>query len=165
MPTPYRARGTRLCRRLRTRGFTLIELMISLVIASVLLSIAVGSYSSSIRKSRRTEAKSALLDLAGREERFFSTNGYYSAKWTDLGYSVAAAANGTALSVGTGYYTTSITVPTAAPTTFTLSAAPALADQLKDKKCLYFTVDQTGLQKSYDAGSTSGNDTTSTCWK
>jgi type IV pilus assembly protein PilE len=73
----------------RSAGFTLIELMITVVIATVLISIAIPSYSKSIRKSRRTEAKSALLDIAGREERFFNTNNKYSILPSDIGYGAA----------------------------------------------------------------------------
>ena len=54
------------------RGFTLIELMVVVVIATILVGIAVPSYMSQMRKSRRTDAKTALLELAGREERFLS---------------------------------------------------------------------------------------------
>ena len=56
-------------------GFTLIELMIVVVVLTLLAAIAIPTYSNQIRKSRRSEAKSALLDLAGREERFMATNG------------------------------------------------------------------------------------------
>ena len=68
--------------RADSRGFTLVELMVVIVIASILMAIAVPSYKNSIRKSRRTDAKTALLDLAGREERFNSTNGFLNASWT-----------------------------------------------------------------------------------
>jgi type IV pilus assembly protein PilE len=71
----------------RSDGFTLIELMIVVVIATILISIAVPSYMQQIRQSRRTEAKTALLDAAGREERYFSTNGSsYTNVATQLGY-------------------------------------------------------------------------------
>jgi type IV pilus assembly protein PilE len=53
--------------RTDSRGFTLVELMVVIVIASILMAIAIPSYKTSIRKSRRTDAKTALLDLAGRE--------------------------------------------------------------------------------------------------
>jgi len=53
--------------RADSRGFTLVELMVVIVIASILMAIAIPSYKNSIRKSRRTDAKTALLDLAGRE--------------------------------------------------------------------------------------------------
>lgn len=75
-----------------SRGMTLMELMIVVVIVSILASIAVPSYIQQVRKSRRVEAKTALLDLAGREERYFSTSvtgANYSALSTDLGYTGA----------------------------------------------------------------------------
>ena len=49
-------------------GFTLVELMVTLVVAAILATIAIPAYQNQIRESRRTEAKTALLDLAGREE-------------------------------------------------------------------------------------------------
>src|SRR2546430_17273057 len=55
-------------------GFTLIELMVVVAIATILFSIAIPSYMSYIRQSRRTDAKTAVLELAGREERFLSTH-------------------------------------------------------------------------------------------
>src|SRR6201987_6133436 len=77
--------------RCRSHGFTLVELMVVVVIATILLSVAVPSYMSQVRQSRRTEAKTAVLDLASREERYFSTNGaIYSTTPTHLGYSGGA---------------------------------------------------------------------------
>src|SRR5215813_10091012 len=91
-------------------GFTLIELMVVVVIATILLSIAVPSYMSQVRQSRRTEAKTAVLDLAGREERFFATNGVnYSQTNTDLGYPALPA-----LGVGSGYYNLYVCTPAVA---------------------------------------------------
>src|SRR5277367_3432427 len=80
-------------------GFTLIELMVTVAILGIVATIATTSYTSQIQKSRRTDARSAVLDLAGREEKLFSTTNAYSALPADLGY----AAWGTA--IGGGYYT------------------------------------------------------------
>ena len=91
-------------------GFTLIELMITIVIATVLLTIAIPSYQSQIRKSRRTEAKTALLDLAAREERYLSTNSAYTTNNTGLGYTLVFPQT-----VGSGYYQISICVANALP--------------------------------------------------
>src|SRR5579862_5114765 len=92
-------------RRSRLRGFTLVELMIVVVIGAILLSIAVPSYISSIRKSRRSEAKTAILELAGREERYLTTNpAGYSVTPADLGYGSFATP------VGSGYYTVAVCV-------------------------------------------------------
>ena len=68
------------------RGFTLIELVIAMVIVSILAALAIPSYSAYVRKSRRTDAKNALLDMASLEERFFTTNNTYSSTPSDLGY-------------------------------------------------------------------------------
>ena len=66
------------------RGFTLLELLVVVVIATILMSIAVPSYMTQIRQSRRTEAKTAILDLSGREERYLSTNPAGSVSYTHL---------------------------------------------------------------------------------
>jgi type IV pilus assembly protein PilE len=129
-----------------SRGFTLVELMVVIVIASVLMAIAIPSYKNSIRKSRRTDAKTALLDLAGREERYFSTNGSYTNTSTNLGYAAFPA------TVGGGYYTINIPVaPTAGTATtvafVSMTATPVVgSDQAKDTACGSFTLTSTGAQ-------------------
>ena len=88
-----------------SRGMTLMELMIVVVIASILVSIAVPSYMSQVRRGRRVEAKTAVLDLAGREERYFSTSATganYSQTAADLGYNALPAV------LPSGYYTLSV---------------------------------------------------------
>lgn len=150
------------------RGFTLIELMVVVVIATILLGIAVPSYMSQIRKSRRTDAKTALLELAGREERFLSTNGsVYSSQFSDMGYTGWGAAN----PVGGGYYFLQAPVvcnvgPCAgglpAPS-FTITALPvAGGSQAQDATCQSFTIDSTGRQTALDGG---GANQTTTCWQ
>ena len=54
-------RNCQLKRSDASRGFTLIEVMIVVVIVGVLLAIAVPGYQSSMEKGRRSDAKSALL--------------------------------------------------------------------------------------------------------
>jgi len=146
-------------RPLRVAGFTLIELMVTIVIAATLLAIAVPSYTSQVRKSRRTEARTAVLDLATREERYFSVNNSYSAQNFDLGYGGTATRSAaiTGLPVGSGYYTVTVTT-TAATTTAQAGfqiVATAAGGQAKDAQCLTFTVDQTGAQSSSPS---------TTCW-
>jgi type IV pilus assembly protein PilE len=136
-------------------GFTLVELMVSIVIATILLSVAVPSYQLQIRKSRRTEAKTAILDLASREERLFSTTNNYSQTPADLGYQAWPQ------QVGGGYYTVSVTAPPVvgtAPAKFLITAT-AINTQLKDTQCLSFTVDQTGQQSSFDSNGAPSNAT------
>ncbi len=139
-------------RRNGIAGFSLIELMVTVAVVAILASIALPAYMSSVRKSRRTEAKTALLDLAGREERYYNTNNStYTALANNLGYGTAAVST---LAVGTGYYQVTISSPAAngvpAPS-YELVAVPITADQLKDAQCLQFTLDSTGLQTATNA--------------
>jgi type IV pilus assembly protein PilE len=143
-------RPTPAFRAARSAGFTLIELMITIVIAAILLSIAIPSYTSQVRKSRRTEARTALLDLAAREERFFSTNSSYTNVPANLGYAGVFPQ-----AVGSGYYT--IDVTTAPGAAFTAQAAPA-GSQAQDTSCGTFTIDNTGAQ------TVTGGGGATTCW-
>jgi type IV pilus assembly protein PilE len=139
-------------------GFTLTELMITLVVATILVGVAIPAYTLQMRKSRRTEAKSAVMDLATREEQFFSTNNAYSTDPTLLGY--AAVGSGAAFPQSTGqYYQITVVVNNGVnPATFTVTAAPSAGSaQLTDAQCTAFSVDQSGSQT---ATGTLGN----ACW-
>jgi type IV pilus assembly protein PilE len=145
----------------RTAGFTLIELMVVVIIATILATIAIPSYQAQVRKSRRAEAKTALLDLAGREERYLATNGSYTNTLSTLGWTASTTASGfysiAAPTVGAGTAATLTT--SASPPTFLISASVAGA-QVKDTTCTKLTIDQAGNQLSYDASNT----VTTGCW-
>jgi type IV pilus assembly protein PilE len=142
-------------------GFTLIELMVTLVVAAILLAIAIPGYQTYIRQSRRTDAKTAVLDLAGREETLFSTKNTYSITPADVGYTGGAFP----ISVGSGYYTITVVAPAAAAgvnPTFLVTAVPVAGKtQANDAACQTFSVDQLGNQTALNAA---GADNTVTCW-
>ena len=134
---------------LSSKGFTLVELIVTMVVVSILAAIAIPGYTSQIRKSRRTEARNAVLDAAAREERFFATHNTYSLTATDLGYGTFPAPVGS-------YYTLSVQCPVAAAggcaAGFTVTAVPpTTSPQSKDTACTAFMVDQTGLQTATPA--------------
>lgn len=137
-------------------GFTLIELMIAVAIVGILATIASVTYQSQVQKSRRTDARTALLDLAGREEKLFSTTNAYSATPSDLGYGAVGATF--PISIGSNYYTVNVAVGNPA-VTYTLTATPvAGTSQAKDAICTTLTLTQAGVQ-----GST-GSGTPAACW-
>jgi type IV pilus assembly protein PilE len=151
----------------RSAGFTLIELMIVVVIATILLSIAVPSYMNQIRESRRTDARTALLDLAGREESYNASMNAYTNVATNLGYTAFPT------TVGSGYYTITVACfavygaalacdPNANPPvgpSYYLTATPvAGTSQASDTQCTSFSVDSQGNQFSTGAAATT------TCW-
>ncbi len=150
----------------RLGGFTLIELVVAMLIGAILAAIAVPAYSNYVRKSRRVDAKSALLDIASLEERYFSTQQVYSGALSDLGYGAGASVN---VGAGSGDYNVVLSPPTPAvaptatfaglPATWTATAT-AINDQLKDTSCRSFTLTSGGLQTSADS---SGNPSTG-CW-
>jgi len=142
-------------------GFTLIELMITVAILGILATIATTSYTSQIQKSRRTDARSAVLDLAGREEKLFSTANAYGVTPSDLGY--AAVGTPWPITIGSGYYNVSVASPDAVGQpgatfpTYSITAT-AINAQAADAQCQSLSVDQTGKQSS------TGSAPVATCW-
>lgn len=59
------------------RGFTLIELMITLFILAILAAIAFPSYQESVLKARRTEGRAALMKAMLQQERYYSLHTTY----------------------------------------------------------------------------------------
>lgn len=60
-------------------GFTLIELMITAAIIAILAAVAYPSYMDSVRKGKRAEARTALMDLMQQQERYATQMGTYVA--------------------------------------------------------------------------------------
>jgi type IV pilus assembly protein PilE len=158
-------------------GFSLIELMVTVLVIAILVSIAVPTYQNSVRKARRTDARSALVDLQAREERYFTTHPSqgYTTLASDLGYAASGATTdlSTAQPLGTsGYYTVQIAAgstgflyPSATATGTYIITATAVNGQLKDTGCRTFTLNESGLQGATDSGGTSGTTVVNNCWK
>jgi len=106
-----------------SRGFTLIELMIAVVVAAILASLALPAFFDAVRKSRRSEAFAALSALQQAQERFRAGSPTYT---TDLTLLQVPAQS------SSGLY--AISVPAADATTYTLRAQ-AVGAQAQDKAC------------------------------
>jgi type IV pilus assembly protein PilE len=69
---------TRTTSRLSIGGFTLMELMIAVVVVGILASIAYPVFTSTIQRSRRSDAIAALSALMQAQERYRSNHAAYA---------------------------------------------------------------------------------------
>ena len=119
-------------------GYTLVEVMLVIGIIAVIATLAVPSYINSVRKGRRAEAQTALIEFAGIAERVFTqTNSYATA----------------GIPANTDFYTYTFPVAVTA-TTYTIRATPT--DIQNSDKCGTMNLTHAG-QKTH-----SGSDTD--CW-
>ncbi len=120
----------------KQKAFTLIELMIVVAIVGILAGIAYPSYQDSVKKSRRSDAKAALMGFANAMERYYTENNSYcdagGASGTGTNSCGAAGTNDTGkptifatqspIDGTTKYY--DLTIQFVSQTTFTLRATP-----------------------------------------
>ena len=68
------------------RGFSLPELLVTLVIVGVVATCAVVAQQAAAQRARRAAASAALLELALRQERHLARHGRYASDPGDLGW-------------------------------------------------------------------------------
>lgn len=124
---------------MRAKGFSLIDVMITVAIVGVLAAIAYPSYQSSVRKSNRAAAESLLSDVAQRQQQYLLDKRSYAADLSTLGVAIPA-------SVLPFYSVTCCGANVAgAPPSFTASAAP-IGTQTADLSGQSLTIDNTGAK-------------------
>jgi len=121
---------------LKYKGFTLVELMITVAIVGILAAIALPSYQTYTLKTKRSDAKIGLLQMADSQERYYLQNNSYAATNTLLyGAAVKQSPENKYL----------LTVTSGGATGFVVSAA-AQAEQVADTACLTLTYNQAGTK-------------------
>jgi type IV pilus assembly protein PilE len=137
----------------RSRGFTLVELMVTVAIIGVLASIAWPSYNQSVMHSRRTDAVQTLSYYRQALERCYSQNFTYQ----NAAPTPCPAAPGAAVVSTDGYYNVTFAI---LATSYLITAVP-IGVQVNDLQCQQLTVNQSGQTAALD--STAANSTL-TCW-
>lgn len=61
----------------KSKGFTLIELMITVAIIGILGAIAYPSYQEYVFKSKRAEGRTAMMEVLQQQERYMTQNNTY----------------------------------------------------------------------------------------
>jgi type IV pilus assembly protein PilE len=146
-----------------SKGFTLMELMITVAIVGILAGVAYPSYLDSVHKSRRVDATNGMLQCSGTQERNFTIANTY--------LDDAAAA----CTTNDGYYTLVVDNTTAETgcqvsvngstrlNCFTVIATPvANSSQADDDVCDTLSLSHTGVRSSEDSA---GNDSGDLCWR
>lgn len=139
--------------RRRMAGVTLLELMAVVMVIGILGMIALPSYRQYVMRAQRTEAKSALLQLATNQERFYLANRRYgvTADLADLGFPTGKSEKGT--------YSIAVTSANTAQT-YTATATPATGgavDMTLDSMCTSFSITADGQR-------TATGSAPDTCW-
>jgi type IV pilus assembly protein PilE len=140
-------------------GFSLIELLMTVLLVSVLATIALPNYRSYVLRANRTEARAALLGLATAQERFYLQCHGYGAS---LGASTTCSPMTLAFPTSSerGYYSVSVTQASTTGWAATASAVVA-KPQYVDTQCRTFRLTSTGAKNSADA---TGAESSAECW-
>ena len=137
---------------MRTRGFSLIEIVVVLAILAVLAVLTLPSFREHVLKGRRAEAREALLAIQLAQERFRSGHPRYAERLEDLAQSSMTRSSLYRLRIAQ-----------ADATRYTLEAI-AQGSQTGDRRCQVLT-----LRLESGAVHTSGNDASGAeqadaCW-
>lgn len=132
-------------RHLRVTGFTLIEMMITVVILGIIAAIAVPVYKGNVQKSRRSEAIQAIATYQTILERCYAQNFTYNGACPALPASGSQSAH--------GYYTITYATTVAGYDIYANTAGV----QSSDTTCTQFHVDQTNARTQTPSGN-------SQCW-
>jgi type IV pilus assembly protein PilE len=78
-----------------SQGFSLLELMITIAIIGILASAGSISYQSQVKRGLRTEAQTAMMEIAAKQEQYMMNNQVYANNLTisGLNYTLPASIN------------------------------------------------------------------------
>lgn len=135
----------------KSRGFTLLELMVVVVVIAILTAVAYPSYRTYIVRANRSAAQTFMLEVASKQERYLLDARTYAADMTALGVTIPP-------SVSANYNVTTAGLA-GPPPTYTITADPTGKQATDDTECGRLTLDQANTKGE------NGTGTVATCWK
>ena len=138
-----------------SRGFTVIELMITVAIIGILAAIALPNYVDYITRGKFAEAKSQLADLRVKMEQWFQDNRTY--------LNAGGTACGVAMPIAPTVQYFTLTCPVFTATTYTISATGVVGATTEG---IQFTIDQSNAKTTVVTApaSTKGWTGNASCW-
>lgn len=136
----------------KNRGFTLIELMITVAVVAVLASLAYPSYTQYLVRVNRSSAVSFVMNLASKQEQYNLDARQYTDQLSLLGASTVPT------EVSSHYNVTVAADNSLAPPVYSVTATPTGNQLARDTLCGTLRIDQTATK------TISGTSTVSKCW-
>lgn len=139
----------------RSRGFTLIEMMIVVAIGGILLAVALPSYQSQMVRTRRAAAAACTAELAQFMERVYASNIRYD---QNAGAATALPATPCQTELA-AHYSFGFASGQPAQRSFVINATPQGGQAARDTACGTLSLDQANVKGQ------GGTGTAATCWR
>ena len=129
--------------RSASRGFSLVELMVTIAVVGILAGVAYPSYTAYMKRGYRSQAQQLMTEIQSREVQYMLDARQFTATIGSGGLNVSNKDGWTCTTTCTnGKYTVEVTLQAGPPPGFMVKATPT--GNQSDDGILYLNADQSG---------------------